>query len=300
MSLTSSRAYDALLRKLRALLALLLLAALAACLGCAVPVIREASRQATAGALDQGMGVLEDPRTRQRVAELMGTPEMQQAMRDVAAGFTNGVTGALTTDEATQRIARLTSLVAETAARAAVDASLSEAASAENQRRMEEMASATATAATHAAMQTMATEMAAIMGELGPVVQTTMRDDVAPSVRDLFNSAEIRGALGGAAYEMSRQAVLGSNEALAELEKRKQKTGMIARVSGVVAQTSWLLPLLLAVFLATIIVLAVWLARARAAARRYAEGLEEHTSDEPARPRRHVLHRRHRSEGAHP
>jgi hypothetical protein len=285
--------------KVRGTLAFVFFAAMLASTGCAVPTIREASRQATAGALDQGLGVFEDERTRRRVTELMATPEMQQAMRDVAAGFTNGVTGALSTDETMQRIALLTNVVAATAARAVVDTALAEAASADNQRRMETMAAATATAATHAAMQAMSTEMVAMAGELGPAVRTAMNEDVGPSVRNLFRSPEIRGALGGAAFEMSRQAVLGSNEALAELEQRKKKTGLIARASGVFAQSAWLLPLAFAVFLATIIVLVVWLARTRAQARHYRNDIGERSHDAPSRARRHLLHRRHRPADVH-
>jgi hypothetical protein len=267
--------------------------------GCGMPIIKEATKQATAGALDQGIVSLEDAKTRQRVADLVASPEMQAAMRDIAAGFTNGVTGSLSNEETLRRLALLTNVLATTAARAAVDATLADVGSAENQRRMQEMAVGTATAATRAAMQEMSTQLAAMMMSLGPVLRTTLSEDVAPGMRDVLGSNDVRGALSGVAFEMARQAVLGSNQAMADLEKTRKKTGMIARIGGMFEGLSWLLPVLLAISVATIVIL---LARGRIRSRSEKKDVveEEEPSPEPVpRARRHLLHRRSRSVGAH-
>jgi hypothetical protein len=199
--------------------------------GCAIPAIREAGKQVTAGAVDQGLVALEDVRTRQRVAEVMASPEVQDAMRDIATGFTNGMIGAMTTDEALKRFTFLTKALAATATRAAVDMALSEITSTANQRRLEEMAETAATAATRAAMREMGADMAGMMaGGLG---------------------SEARGALASAAFEVARQAVLGSNQGMADLEQHKKKTGSLARLSGMLLEFSWLLPILLAVCIAS-------------------------------------------------
>jgi hypothetical protein len=238
--------------------------------GCAIPAIREAGKQVTAGAVDQGLVALEDVRTRQRVAEVMASPEVQDAMRDIAAGFTNGMTGAMTTDEALKRFTFLTKALAATATRAAVDVALSEVTSTVNQRRLEEMAEATATVATRAAMREMGADMAGMAGGLG---------------------SEARGALASAAFEVARQAVLGSNQGMADLEQHKKKTGSLARLSGMLLEFSWLLPILLAVCIATIVVLLV---RSRAQAKRYKHGFEEHPRETPTLAKRHLLQGRHR------
>jgi hypothetical protein len=242
----------------------LLLALVLSC-GCAMPAIREAGRQVTAVAMDQGLVALEDARTRQRVAEVMASPEVQDAMRDIAVGLTNGVTGALTNDDAFKRVTFLTKAIAATAARAAVDVALSEVTSSVIQRRLEEMAEATATVASRAAMREMGAEMAGMAGGL---------------------ESNARGALASVAFEVARQAVLGSNQGMADLEQHKEKTGSLARLSGMLFEFSWLLPVLLAVCIVTIVVLVV---RSRVQAKRYREGFEEHPREPPTLARRHLL-----------
>jgi hypothetical protein len=209
--------------------------------------------------MDQGLVTLEDVRTRQRVAEVMASPEVQNAIRDIAAGFTNGITGSLTNEETVQRLTALTRAITSTAARAAVDVALSEVTSTANQRRLEKMAEATATAATRAAVREMSADMAGVAGGLG---------------------ADARGALASVAFEVARQAVLGTNQGMADLEQHKKKTGSLARLSGMLLEFSWLLPVLLAVCVATIVVLVV-------RSRRYRHGIEEHTRDPPTLVQRH-------------
>jgi hypothetical protein len=247
----------------------LLLALVLSC-GCAMPAIREAGRQVTAGAMDQGLVALEDARTRQRVAEVMVSPEVQDAMRDIAVGLTNGVTGALTNDDMLKRVTFLTNAIAATAARAAVGVALSEVTSTANQRRLEEMAEVTATVASRAAMREMGAEMADMAGGLG---------------------SDARGALASVAFEVARQAVLGSNQGMADLEQHKEKTGSLARLSGMLFEFSWFLPVLLGVCVVTIVVLVV---RSRVQAKRYRQGFQEHPREPSTLAKRHLLQGRHR------
>jgi hypothetical protein len=53
-----------------------------------------------------------------------------------------------------------------------------------------------------------------------------MKKDFAPGMADMVRSQEVKTAIGETAREVARQAVLGSNEGLAELaEKRKREQG---------------------------------------------------------------------------
>jgi hypothetical protein len=229
--------------------------------GCGVPVIKEATKQATAGAMEQGLGAFEEERMRQRVADIVASPEMQKAMRDIAAGFTNGVTGSLTNEETVKRISVLTNVVATTAARAAVDSALAELVSPSNEKRMEEMAVSTATAATRAAMQEMNAQVVASMETFGPGLRTALSEDVASGVRDVLTRPELQQALAATAFELARQVVLGTNQGTADLEQRHKKVGTVAKITGLLAEASWLLPVLLAGALATIVVLIVRMRR---------------------------------------
>jgi hypothetical protein len=225
--------------------------------GCGMPVIKEATKQATAGAMEQGLGAFEEARMRQRVADIVASPEMQKAMRDIAAGFTNGVTGSLTDEETVKRVTLLTSVIATTAARAAVDGALAELTSSSNEKRMEEMAVSTATAGTRAAMQEMNAQVVAAMETFGPGLRTALSEDVASGMRDVLTRPELQQALAATAFELARQVVLGTNQGTADLEQRHKKVGTLARITGLLAEASWLLPLLLAGAVATIVVLVV-------------------------------------------
>jgi hypothetical protein len=229
--------------------------------GCGMPVVKEATKQATAGAMEQGLGAFEEERIRLRVADIVASPEMQKAMRDIAAGFTNGVTGSLTDEETVRRISLLTNAIATTAARAAVDSALAELTSPGNEKRLEEMAVSTATAGTRAAMQEMNAQVAAAMETFGPGLRTALSEDVASGVRDVLTRPELQQALSATAFELARQVVLGTNQGTADLEKQNKKVGTLAKLTALLAEASWLLPVLLAGAVATIVVLIVRMRR---------------------------------------
>jgi hypothetical protein len=284
---------------------LLLIASLGIGIGCGAP-LRDASRQATAGALDQALDTFEDARMRQRVAAFLATPEAQQTLREAAAGLAAGFAeGSIETlsedDKVRQRLVMLSSLVASTATRAAMESAVEEASSPETTRRLQGIAVGTATLATRAAMQEMNSDLVSMMGTLGPAIRATMTDDVEPGVHELLNSSEVRSALAAAAFEMSRQAVLGSNEGLAELEQKRRKTGLLARLSGAFASATWLLPLFLAVCAATIVTLTMGLFRMRSRIRALGR---RNPDDSDALPgtaaRRHLRYRRDRFGQGHP
>jgi hypothetical protein len=251
---------------LRALPLLLcaIVASLPLSIGCA-PSVAAAAKAATQGATDQTLQSLEDARVRQQILGIVRSPEMQATIQALASGVTKGVMGTVASDDAAKRTEQLASAITETVTRTAIDSVLSETTTRANEQRLQEVATLTANTAVRAAMSTMASEL---RQDVGPALGTMMREDIAPSLRGLMGDPEIRGQLGTAAFEMARQAVLGSNEGMAELEAKKPKKGFLAHMSGVFAEGGIVLTVLLVILLGTIGVLAFGLLHMRAAARR--------------------------------
>ena len=246
------------------------------------PTAKSASEGATQGATQ----TLAQPETRQQMAEFLASPEMQKAIQDLSKDVTTGVTEGMASDEAAGRTQKLAAAIADTAARAAVNATLSEMSSPANQRRVKEL-TATADTVVSSSMRTMADE---IPRTIGPAVATMVRDDLAPSLRGLADAPQLRAAVAQMAFEVSRQAILGSNEATAELNQQKPKKGAIAQLSSAVGQSGVLLPVGLLVLLALVVALLVVVLSTRATVRRYeahdaAREIERDRAIEPPRRR---------------
>lgn len=205
---------------------------LPALVGCA-PNLQSAAKDVTQGAvpaaIDSSLETLAEQRTRERVLELMSSPEMQKTLEAMATSFTKGATKVLTSDEMAKSSSELASSIARTATRVAVDAAMSEMASPENERRLTDLMTAATAAATRSAMVSMADEL---RRSLGPALGDMVRDNVVPSIRGIMTDPEARSIVGAIAFEASREAVLGSNDAMAELERKRNKQGTLARLSG--------------------------------------------------------------------
>ncbi len=243
--------------------------ALAVGCGCASSV-KEATKGATTGTTE----AMEEPENRQRVLSTVESPEIQAAVRDLAADATSGAASVITDEKSAEQIRRFAVEVARAAASAAVDAALTQTSSPENQRRMQQSAVTMAESVTQASMSRLADDLPRTVG---PAMGQVVRDDVAPSLRQLASSPDTRAAFSSAIYEAARQAVLGSNEATAELERSKPKKGLLARASSAMTEGGLVLGVAFVVLLATIVVLLLALLRARSEVTRY---LAMHTHDE--------------------
>jgi hypothetical protein len=201
--------------------------------GSCAPTVQSASKAAAQGATTGGAQGLEDPATRQRVAEIAGSPEIQKAIEEVAGDATRGAAQALTDEEMTERTRRL--------------------------------ASAIAAETTKVAMRTLADELPRT---IGPAIESVGRD-TASAVRTELEDPELRASLSSTAFELSRQAVFGSNEATAELERNKQEKGTVAHVSRIFTTGEVFVGILLAVLVLGVVVLSVALARTQGQLRRF-------------------------------
>lgn len=207
--------------------------ALALLCGACAPTVESASKSAAKGATTGGVQSLQDPETRQRVAEIAGTPEMQKAIEEVAADATKGAAQALTDDEMTERTRRMASVIAADT--------------------------------TKVVMRTMAEELSRTVG---PAIENVGRD-TSSAVRSAIADPDLRAAMGSMAFDLSRQAVFGSNEATAELERNQQEKGTLARVSRIFKGGGVVLAIMLALLLAAVVVLAIALIQTRAQLKRF-------------------------------
>jgi hypothetical protein len=203
--------------------------------GCA-PSLKSAGSDLAKGvvpsAMDSEVRKLEEQQIRERVLAIMNSPEMQKTLESMAAGFAKGAAEGLTRDEMAQRYREIATSIATVASRVAVDAMLEESTSPANQRRLAELMAMASAAATRSAIQAMAEEMPRT---LGPAFEQMLHDSVVPTVEHMVKDTDAHSIVGSLAFEASRQAVLGSNEGMAELEQKRDKEGLLARLTDLFA-----------------------------------------------------------------
>ena len=140
--------------------------------------VAKATRTAAPVAVDETLKTFDDPATRQRVAHLMGTPEMQQAIGELGAAASQGAIEDATSTQTQERLSHLTTRLTEAFSRALAQGM------AEQQQKLSDSVDTVAANATHAAMNTAATDM---RESFGPAVRE--------SVVAALQSPDLRAAL---------------------------------------------------------------------------------------------------------
>jgi hypothetical protein len=216
------------------LLVLVLLAAALLSTGCA-PAIRQSSAEVAKGAVpatvETTLNKMDEPRTRQQIALIVGSPEMKRAVADLSESFTEGMGDGLGSDA---MAANMTKLVRELT-------------------RAFTLALAESVRGYAPAMQK------AITQDLGPAISDTLHKELAPGVASMLDAPELQAALGQTTREVAHQAVLGSNEGLAEVaEKQKHDEGRqpLGTVARFLTSNMWLV---IAIPAAIIVGLLLWM-----------------------------------------
>jgi hypothetical protein len=239
--------------------------------GCA-PAVRDVVHAGTPAAVDSTLRVIEEPSTRERIEDLAQTEEMQRTMREVGKQIAEGMKISLEGSQFSPKAQELLSQMMVTATRSAVQAAMAEASSPANQAKVQQMVVDASVLATRSALQTVAGELPST---LGPPVSAMLEKQMA--------DPDARRAMDSLVFELSRQAVLGSDEGLKELARKKDNAGALAKASAWAQSASWLLPLLGAALLASIVLLAVGLIRSRNELTRVRQELEARHSRRTAR-----------------
>jgi hypothetical protein len=257
--------------------------------GCA-PALESGARSATKGVAGGAAQFLGEPQNRQVLADTLGSPEMQRTVQEFAASVTRGVLEAATSnggDEQSAAAARLAGAVT----RSAVDAVLAEVTTAANEQRLQELAALTGEAVSRGALRAMAAEMPE---DVTPAMAGIVRGAIGPGLRSAFTDPDIRAAVGATAFELSRQAVFGTNDATAELERRKDKTGTVSHLSTLFKESGVVMAVTLLTLLGVLVALGIALLHTRAQVRKL---MVEESVEKPADRRIGVASRPRPSHG---
>ena len=259
--------------------ACLALVAMSGCAHAMGELAGSAAATATPEVIHAGLTALDTAETRRQVLEILASPDVQKAAQLLMARLTDGTLDALTTGDRANRIATLSSWfvthIAESVSRslhtelgpeiaqvvsASVDASLQQALSPENQARI-------ASTVAVLVQQSVTTLAASVNREMRPTMRAILREDLGPALRDALGDKPTQDALAGAMRVLTRQAVLGMQDAFVEIDAR-EKTGrgpptLMSRLQVLAVDGSNLTRYVAAVLAVLVALLAVWLFRTR-------------------------------------
>ena len=212
----------------------------AAELGAAIP------KAALPATIHASVDTLADPRLRKQIEQILASPEVRAAQRELIAGIADGALAALSDEE---RIRRIDALAARTAHAAAAGG----------------VRGATSGLRSAAIADSVS---AAVTERIGPAVEITMRDDIGPGLASVLGNEELQRSLGASARVLGREAVLGATEALAQQKPPPQADSLLSRLTDVAGKGARLFGSAAWVLVLVIVLLFAWILKLLAEARR--------------------------------
>jgi hypothetical protein len=224
------------------------LAALSAtlCAGCAGPVAELSAKipkKAAPAAIQAGVSTLADPALRKEIAQILASPEMRDIHRELVAGIADGALDTAVAPERQKKLQRVTGALIGTSVRAVADG----------------LAGAEIATGVSAAMTR----------QIGPALETTMRDDVGPGLASILGNEDLQRSLGATARVLGREVVLGATEALAQQKAPPEADSLLGRATGLARQGAALFGSAAWVLVLVIALLFAWIVKLLAQARRY-------------------------------
>jgi hypothetical protein len=232
------------------------------CTGLLTSSAPKVTRAAVPAAIDESLNTFDEPATRRRVAELMGTPEMQRAAGELGGAAVDGAVDGASSTRSEERLSRLTAQLTDTFTR-----SLAEGL--ENERgRIRATLDTTAAEATHAASRAAADEL---------------RESIGPAVRESLVTALRSPDLRAALDETVMDATTSASRAVQAQAPHERP--LLERLHNLVT-FAWLIALGVAIALAILFVRALrgrWRAEARrrAIAQELVSNAIEATKEQP-------------------
>lgn len=234
--------------------------------------------------IQESLRTLGDEETRELIADVLGMPEVQDATRELIGSVTDGAIDALTEEERAARLSELSTAfvarvsdtladvierdigpaVVQTLARA-LDASLRTILSDRTIERLSE-------AIGIVAQQSAAALAVAMREELGPAMRAALREDLGPALRDAMASPETQEVIADTTRTMSREMVLGVQDAFEEIEAREgsqQTNTILTRLQDVAGGGFDFLRVALIALALALLVALLFLVRAIARAREH-------------------------------
>jgi hypothetical protein len=238
-----------------------------------------AATSATPAVINESLKTLDTDATRKLILDLLSNPDVQKSAQMLIARLTDGALDALSRPERAERIAQLAemfltrifaavehtlhtaigpevaNMVSET-----VDAALQHAMSPENQERMAD----TVAKVTERAVTVLATTVNA---QMHTTLRTVLREDLGPALRDGLNDKATQDALGATMRTMTKQAMLGMQDAFVEIDKRDHQGAvpptLFSRMQRLAVEGSNLARYVAIALGALVLLLGFWLFRTR-------------------------------------
>ncbi len=214
--------------------------------------------------VDETLRSLEDPVTRERFARILATPEMQRAVREVAAAAMDEALAKSSSEEANARLDEVVGRVTAAFSRALLEVLRGELAGAIGspeyvalERRIERDLSSAVAGATRSALRTAADELPET---IGPSVRKALVTEL--------QSPELRTALAVTVAEITRQALLTSRDVIIEMQREAAKAGRPSMFDalGQMVTLAWSAILVLA---AALLILLAWALQMRRRTKRF-------------------------------
>lgn len=263
-----------------------------ACLGCALSpggVGRDIARAAPPAAINSTLRALNEQDNQRLVNQLLRSPEVHAATRAFAAEIADGALDTLTSEQRMARIESMSSRLVATITRAAltgvadglrrdlgpamavvmreaIATSMREALSAGYQRDLERVATGLTRATVDAATRGVAEGIAR---DFGPAMRATLLDP------------QTVASIGDASRVLARGAVLGSNDAMAQIQaaqERGGRTSVLGRLTSLTEKGVKVVELVAAAAVAASILLALWVLRLILRGRRIQAESEQHAA----------------------
>jgi len=260
--------------------------------GCALTprsMARELGASAPPAAIQSTLHALNDDQNQRLLMQLLTSPETREATRVLAGAIADGTLATLTDSERLERIeamstrymASLTRTVTRTMAeqmrrdiapaiaemmRQTVASSMREAMSEAYQRDLERVASGLTRATVEAASRGMAEGIGR---------------DLVPALRTALSEEQTASAIRAATRSLAHEAVLGSNDAMTQLQRQQERGGrpsFLSQVSSLTTGGVKLMQLVAAVAIALVLLLAAWVLRLILRSRRIQAESERYAS----------------------
>lgn len=233
----------------------------------------QAAAGATPAVIEGSLDTMAERENRTRLVQILGSPEVEDAARELSARVTDGTLAALTQEQRFERVTAATNAfiakvseamseqlhetvapeIARTVAMS-TDAAIRRALSGAN---LEQLGSAIALLAERA--------VTAILASVRAEIRAMVREELGPALRDELRDPETQRVLGQTARTMSKQVVLGAQEGFETLNAREDagraRATVLTRLQDMTSRGNSMMTLVVVVLLLLVLVVGGWVAR---------------------------------------
>lgn len=177
--------------------------------------------------IDESLASLEDERNRERIEQILGTPEMQRAIRETASAVTTGALGPDAVDHLQGVTAELTDTVADVLARDLREKIIPASVEGMQASMRDALSPQAVAAATSALRRAVAQATDAAIQSAAHDLPITLAPAIRASIVESLDSPDLRASVAGIASDATRSALLSSRDVIIELREHGEEAGII-------------------------------------------------------------------------